>query len=123
MPCALIESLLSGRSILEPKKRGKIQETVSRESKHSEYKPGPAAWGPALEEKGATPPRVGRWGSLSGGNESARVGSSVVHGCLGLAEAEGNGGSGAGQRVAYQLPLLGRQGGGRCQLLRGFSAE
>lgn len=56
--CALIEFLLSMKSVLERKKKGKTQDTVSGAIKHSEHKSGPATQA-ALEE--TLCPRVGRW--------------------------------------------------------------
>lgn len=47
--CALIESLLSMRPMSEPKKKGKAQEIVSREIKHSERKSVPVTQA-ALQE-------------------------------------------------------------------------
>lgn len=48
---------------MKPKKtEKKIQETVSRESKHPEYKPVPAAWACCGKER-SLHPRVGRWWS------------------------------------------------------------
>lgn len=57
--CALIESLLSMRPMLEPRKKGKAYEIVSREIKHSESKSVPVTQDSYCRRPFV--PRVGRW--------------------------------------------------------------
>lgn len=96
-PCpVLIDSLLSGRSILEPQKRERKIKTVYRESKHSEYKPVPAA---GARSGGAATP--------AGGDVSRRAGPASW--------------ATRGGPPTYQLPLLGGQGGGRGEIVCGVA--